>query len=477
MSTAEDASGRQSPPPGPGSSSVYVRLISLAWPIVGINVLAVLALAVDTAMCGRLPDSETALTGLGFATQIVFLLMVGMIGLTVGTVATMARAHGAGERQRVDHVLHQSVQLAVLLGLVVAVAGNVVARPLLALLGAEGESLEAGAAYLRPLLLGSVFTYLNVLYAAACRAVGNTRFPLGVAVVQNLLNVLFNYGLILGHYGLPQLGVEGAAIGTVASQAIAACLMVSELRRGALPQLRARVRPAPLDRALVRDLVQVGAPAALDMVVINATFLSIVGMLGRLDPLAVAAHGVGLRIQALAFVPGMSIAQATGAMVGKSLGAGDSAEARRVVRASMVLCVLSMAVLGMCVIGMAEAIVSVFEIPVASKLSQLSVVWMKILGYGLPIVGLYIALVGMLQGSGDTRTSLKINLLGTGLQIPLSWLLGFPLGFGAAGVWIGLPLSAVLKAVLALRVWRKGTWARVGARIDTARLDEERPET
>ena len=143
----------------------------------------------------------------------------------------------------------------------------------------------------------------------------------------------------------------------------------------------------------------------------------------------------------------------------------------------MVLCVLSMAVLGMCVIGMAEAIVSVFEIQVASKLSQLSVVWMKILGYGLPIVGLYIALVGMLQGSGDTRTSLKINLLGTGLQIPLSWLLGFPLGFGAAGVWIGLPLSAVLKAVLALRVWRKGTWARVGARIDTARLDEERPET
>ncbi len=103
------------------------RLLALALPIIGLNVLNVLALAVDTAMLGRLPGAEVALTGLGFAAQLIFLLMVAMMGLTVGTVAFVARAHGAGQRDRVVHILHQSSQLTAALGLAVAAAGNLAA--------------------------------------------------------------------------------------------------------------------------------------------------------------------------------------------------------------------------------------------------------------------------------------------------------------------------------------------------------------
>ena len=104
--------------------SIVARLWSLSLPVIGLNVLNVLALAVDTAMCGRLPEHEAALTGLGFATQIVFLLLVAMLGLVVGAAALVSRAHGAGDVERVEHVLLQSTQLTVLLGLGAGVSGT-----------------------------------------------------------------------------------------------------------------------------------------------------------------------------------------------------------------------------------------------------------------------------------------------------------------------------------------------------------------
>ena len=461
--------GNASTRPGPAPQDdrpVWVRLSSLAWPIIGINVLTVLALAVDTAMCGRLPEHESALTGLGFATQVSFLLMVAMMGLTVGTIATVARAYGSGHGERIAHVLRQSSQLTILLGLCVATGGNLVAEPILEALGASGSNLEEGLRYLRPMLTGSAFTYLLILYGAVCRGVGNTRLPFAVSAVQNLLNFLFNYGLILGNYGLPGLGVQGAAIGTIASQAIAVTLMVVLLKRNALPQIELLLTPAPLDKQLASNLIRVGTPAGLDMLILNASFLSIVGMLGRIDDLSVAAHGIGLRIQALAFVPGMSIAQATGALVGQALGAGSVSNANKVVRASIVMATVVMSTLAMAIIGAAEPIVSLFDIAAGSPLSVLTVTWMKVLGYGLPIVGFTISMVGMLQGAGATNTSLRINIWATlAVQIPLSWILGFPLGLGAFGVWLAFPLSFIIKAVMLGYAWREGSWAKTGEEI------------
>ena len=450
----------------PDDRSIPVRLASLAWPIIGINVLTVLALGVDTAMCGRLPEHEDALTGLGFATQLSFLMMVAMMGLTVGTVATVARAFGAGHGDRIAHVLRQSTQLTVILGIGVAVVGNLAAEPLMRALGATGVSLEEGLNYIRPSFLGATFTYLMILWGAVCRGVGNTRLPFAVSAVQNLLNFVFNYGLILGNYGMPALGVQGAAIGTIASQAIAVVLMIVLLKRGTLPAVELLLKPAPIDRELASDLVRIGTPAGLDMLTINAAFLSIVGMLGRIDELAVAAHGLGLRVQALAFVPGMSISQATGALVGQALGQGSVDDANKITRAAIVMATVVMSTLALSFIVFAGPIVALFDVPVGTPLNDYAVTWIEVLGWGLPLVGFNISLVGMLQGAGATKTSLRIKIWSTlAFQIPLSWILGFPLGLGAFGVWLGFPLSFIIRSVMLAGAWREGSWAKTGARI------------
>jgi putative MATE family efflux protein len=448
------------------ASSIPARLWQLSWPVIGLNVLNVLALAVDTAMCGRLPHAEAALTGLGFASQLVFLLMVSMLGLLVGAAALISRAHGAEDTARVDHIFAQAGQLTVALGVAIAVFGNLLAEPALWVLGARGEALREGLMYLRPLLAGTALYYLSLFFAGILRAVGDTRLPFLVALVANLVNVALNYCLILGNLGFPSLGVLGAAIGTLASQAISVLLLTALLRRGAVPALRLRLRLAPLDVDLARELWRVGYPAAADLVILNAGFLSIIGMLGRIDQVAVAAHGIGLRVQALAFVPGLSVSQAVGAMVGNALGAEDVAEARAVTRAGVALCTLIMTSLAVPIVLGAAPIVGVFDVAAGTPLADYSVQWIRLLGYGMPIVGVHIAFTGMFRGSGATWTSLNINLVTTLAQIPLSYALGFWLELGAWGVWVAFPLSFGAKAVIDYVWYRRGGWARTGAEVE-----------
>jgi putative MATE family efflux protein len=429
--------------------------------MIGVNLLQVLALAIDTIMVGHLDNS--LLTSLSYATQVIFLLLVVMMGLTIGTVATVARAYGARDTARVNHVLLQGTMLTILVGVGVGIVGNLFAPQILLLLEASPEALASGLEFLRPMLAGTVFWYLVILYGAVMRGVGNTRIPFLVALLTTALNTGINYLLIYGKYGFPALGIQGAALGTVISQFVGAVLLGSILRRGMVADLRLPLRVERIDRVLARQLARIGAPAALDMLVLNASFLSIVGMLGRIDGLAVAAHGVGLRIQALAFVPGLAISQATSALVGQALGAGNSDQARQVMRASILLCTAIMTALALILVIWAQPIVALFDVPANTPLSDFAVTWIQLLGYSMPLAGWQIAMGGLLQGAGATQASLRINLIGTLLfQIPASAILGFAVGMGAFGVWLAFPLSFVLRIWLTDRAYRSNVWDKVG---------------
>ena len=442
------------------------RLLQLAWPMVGLNVLQVLALAVDTAMCGRLPDADGALTALGFATQVAFILLVAMIGLSASSVALVSRAYGGGDPERVNYLMSQSTQLTLMLSVGVALVGNLGAPALLSLLGASEGTVPLALDYLRPLMTFSLFSYLAILYGATLRGVGNTRIAFEAALLQNLLNVLFNYGLILGNFGLPSLGVGGAAIGTVLSQFVGVGFLLFRLHRGVLPGIRAPLGFCRIDRKVTGDLWRIGWPAALDMVILNAGFVAVVGMVGHYDEVAVAAHSIGLRIQGLAFVPGLAIARAAGAMIGNALGAENRSEARSLVFLSLKVCGGVMSSLGALMIVLSAPIVSVFGLEQGTAIAEYTLQWVWILGAGMPIVGVWIAFAGMLQGSGHTMESLRINGVSTLLiQIPLCWLLGYPLGLGPLGVWLGFPGGFLIKALLGVRAYRSGEWARTGMHV------------
>jgi len=445
--------------------SISRQLFKLAAPIIGLNVLNVLMLAVDSALCGRLPNSQDALTAMGFAIQVIFLLMVAMLGLIVGTIALVARAYGGGDTQRLNHLLVQSTQLTVIVGIVVGAIGAIAAEPILRALGASHAVADLGADYLRPLMIGTPFFYLSLLFSGVLRGVGNTRLPFLCALGANVVNAALNYGLILGNFGLPALGVTGSAIGTVIAQVLNAFALAAILRSGAIPNLKLPLQIRPLDRGLAGELLKIGWPAAIDMLVLNAGFLTALGLLGRIDQVTVAAHGIGLRVQALAFVPGLGIGQATSAMVGQALGAGNVERAKQVARASMLLCAVIMSATAIVIIFAAHPLVRIFDVK-PGPLEEYSVEWMRMLGYSMLPASMNIAMIGVLQGSGATKASLRINIYSTlAIQVPLSYLLGITLDMGATGVWLSFPLAFVAKAALNYISFKRGKWAVTGVRI------------
>ena len=442
------------------------RLVDLAAPIAGINVLGVLALVIDTAMLGRLDNAEVLLTALGFAAQIVLVLMVAMLGLCVGTVSVVARAFGAGKQGHVNHVLLQATILTVLLSVVVGVSGNIAAPWMMYALGASEASTTSGLEYLRPLLSGVGLHYLMILYAAIMRGVGNTRIALLVSLFCTAVNVVANYVLIYGAWGLPALGMRGAAYGTLLSQAVGAGLFIYILHKGTVGGLQMRFRLEPIDRALASLLFRVGSPAALDILLVNLNFLAIVRMLGWFDEITVAAHGIGLRLQSMAFVPGLGIAHATAALSGQALGAGDISGAHSVARASKYLCIGVMTFLGLLIIFAVEPITALFDVDPQSKLGKYTMTWIGILGYTMPIVGWYISVVGVLQGAGDTATSLRINFYtSVTLLVPSGIFFAYVLDLGATGIWLSLPFAAAVRTVWVEIAFRRGRWAEVGSML------------
>jgi len=438
----------------------------MSLPIIGLNLLSHTMLAVDLAVCGGLPDAQPVIAALGFSTQIVSLLLVAMMGLLIGTVALVSRAYGAGDSERVNHLLVQGTMLTAIVGIVLGVLGALLASPILRALGASPELAELGTSYLRPLMLSTPFAYLALLYAFILRGVGNTRLPFICALVANLVNLALAYALVLGKFGMPMMGVQGAAASTVIAQLVNVGLLVTMLRSGKIANLRLPLRIRRIDRALASELFRVGWPATVESLVVNAGFLTALGLLGRFDEVAVAAHAIGMRVQSLVYVPAFGVSQAAAALVGQALGAGDVDGARRILRATLWVCSSIMFGLMVPILFGARPLLQLFDIGSDMRLETYAVEWMSLLAYGMVPYGIYFAFSAVLSGSGATRTGLRINIASTLLvQIPAALILAVGFDLGPLGVWLSFPIMFVMKVALAYRAYRQGHWAVTGTKV------------
>jgi len=429
----------------------------LAWPVILTFLLDSLVGLVDTLMVGRLGSDAVAAVGVG--TQILNSVSVAMTAVGTGTLALVARFVGAGQRQNAALVLGQSIVASFFLSLACVIPVVAFAPSIVGWFGVAPQVHDLGVAFTRIVMLSIPQTAMLFVIGSALRAAGDTRTPLWIGTIVNILNVVGNYVLIFGHFGLPALGVRGSALATTIAFSTGMVIALALLARG---ELALRLEPWQLRPAwpTIRRVLRIGYPTAIEQILMQAGFFLYLVFAARYGTSAVAAYFIGVRILAMSFLPGYGFAAAAAALVGQNLGAHQPELARRAGWASNWLSVYLMSALGLVIILFAEQIASLF---VSEREVIRDTVWfIWALGLSQPFMATDFTLGGALRGAGDTRFPLLAVFVGFyGLRLGCGYLVTYVLEWNLFWLWFALIGDYVARA--ALKSWRFASdhWLRL----------------
>jgi putative MATE family efflux protein len=446
MSAAPLASRRR----GTGTT----RLVwQLAWPAIITNLLQSTVGLVNTKVVGSLGASAVAAVTVG--QRIFFLQQVLLIAITTGTTALVARAWGAGDREEAARITRSSLWLCCIAGVLMMAPMVAFAEPLAGLFGMQPDAQALGAIFIRWTGAFSLPFAVGMALGAALRAAGDTRTPLWVGVVMNLVNVALAYGLVYGELGLPRVGIAGAAIANGVAMTLGGVLMLALWLRGLL--VVPHVAPGgDFARERVLPLLRIGSPAGVEQLAVQIGFAVFVAIVSRYGTAANAAYGIGVSLLAFSFLIGLGFSIAASTLVGQRLGAGDVAGATRAGWRAMWLAIGAMVLFGTAIIGLAEPL-SRFMIE-DEEVIRLSVVFIYLLGSVQVLMAIEFTLGGALRGAGDTRFPLVVALAGLlGVRVTLA-LVFVRLGWRVEWVFAALTADYLVKGILLVARFRRGRW-------------------
>jgi putative MATE family efflux protein len=444
-----------------GSSARRREIIAFTWPVILTNLLQTLTVTVNLLMVGNLEGElgRDAIAGVGLGSQVVFLSHSVMMAVSTGTIALIARHIGAGERQKAERVMEQSIYLSVMLSVPLMLAGWFFGGSAIRLFGASEHVNDLGAVYVQYVFLGTIFSFFEFVMGAALRGAGDMKTPMVMAAITNVVNIVAGFVLIYGAFGIPSLGVMGAGIANVIGFAAGSAAYLAMMWRRRLALNMPKVRDL-FDRAVVRRITKIGVPAAAEQAVLQAGFLLFTAIIVYFGTAALAAHQIGQRVQSMAFMPGMGFAMAATALVGQNLGACKPDDAEGCGWESAKLSVYLMCAVGGVMFVFAEPISWLFVKD--ARTIELAVLWIRLQALAMPAIGLHFTLSGALRGAGDTRWPLWVSALGMFVvRLPVAWMVGIPLGLGVTGAWIAFVVEYNVRAAIIAWRFRVGAWKAI----------------
>jgi putative MATE family efflux protein len=433
----------------------YREVVSLAFPLVLSMLSQTVMTAVEAAFLGRYGTVEQGAAGLAGALLWPLRLLCNWSG--IGVQICVAQSIGAQRRADCGALTWQGIYVSVLAWLFLIAAG--LGAPHIVQLSAPSPELVVPTVlYLRIELLGSLPGLLNLALVGFFRGLGDTKTPLMVTLVVELLSTLLDVLLIFGTAGFPRLGIAGAALSTVSSTAVGTviyfCLF---LRRGQREGLLTQSR-LPFDRHACWRLVRLSWPIGAHGTLEVGAWTLFTALAAHLGTIEAAAHTIAIRVISLAYMAGYGISVAATTLVGQDLGAQEPAAARRSMRSCLVLALLLMGSMGVGFFVWRQPLVGLFTRDHA--VAQLAVQLLIFVALFQIFDSLSLIAMGVLRGAGQTRWPMLVGLLiNWGLFVPSAALAMFTWQGGLLGGWAVALGSAILLGLVLL--WRalRGGWS------------------
>ncbi|HYD53007.1 MAG TPA: MATE family efflux transporter [Gemmatimonadaceae bacterium] len=450
MITTETITGAAVPRGAYGELRAMARL---ALPVVLVQVGMLTMGAVDTAIVGRL--SAQALASVALGNLYFFNASIFSMGALMALDPLVAQAVGARDMAGAARAVQRGLVLAVLLSALTSLLLLGIG-PLLALTRQQPEVVPGATRYVHISIVG-VLPYLGfVVLRQSLQALGHLRPIVVTIVIANLANLVLDWALVFGHWGFPAMGVDGSAWATAACRWLMLLLLPvldwRTLRRTLVPIAHDLLARRPLARML-----RLGAPIGGHQLLEAAAFGTVGLLMGMLGTNEVAGHQVAINLAALTFMVPLGVGAAAAVRVGYAVGAGEPRRARQAARAALVVGVGFMCCTALLFLALPTALARIFTADVG--VLAVAAALIPIAGIFQVFDGIQAVAAGILRGAGDTHVPMLIALVGFWLVgVPVSALLAFRTGAGAAGLWWGF--VAGLGVVALILLWRVRTRLR-----------------
>ncbi|ELY57379.1 MATE family efflux transporter [Natronolimnohabitans innermongolicus] len=466
------------------SGSIARPLIYLSIPLIITNLLQVAYNLADTFWLGQ--HSTTSLAAISFAFPMVFFLIALALGVSVAGSVLVAQYTGADDPEKAEYAASQTVSYAILTSVVLGAFGYVFAEDVIGLLGAEADIEPLVAGYMEVYSLGLVAVFGFFVFIALMRGYGDTVTPMLVMFGSVVLNIVLDPFLIFGFENNPLFGylgmggleaelyaltgyagsgIEGAAIATVFSRALAFAVGLAIMFRGShgvqisLGQMKPELEYG-------RRLVDIGAPASVEGTARALSINLLLVIIAIFPETVVAAFGIGTRVFSVIFLPAIAFSQGVETMTGQNIGAGKHDRARRTNHFGAKVMLVTLTGLGAVVFLAAEPIVSVFTTDPA--VVEEGALFLRYTALTFGFMGVMRSYSGGFRGASRTMIAAVISVLTLGvIRFPLAWL-GAEL-FGSSGVWMAFAASTIIGGCIATVWFTWGDW------LDDSFVGEDRP--
>jgi MATE family multidrug resistance protein len=443
--------------PAPIKGGGLRELLVLALPVVLTQLSTSLMGVVDSAMVGRIGPTELA--AVGFGGIWLWTLFSILYGTASGIQTFVSQADGAGDVKSCGPWVWQGFYALMPAGIALVAILAWLLEPALALLGPSLEMRTLTADYVQARLFGELGFVAVMVINSFYRGLGDTRTPLYITLFANAVNVVLDYGLIFGKFGLPEWGVAGAGVATAIAQWSNAIVLFVIFQRRSVAK-RCNTHPTALNVEQIRRFLWTGAPIGGQWFIGMMSFSAFTTLVARMGDESMAASQAFVMLLSLSFMQAVGISIATAILVGRYIGAGDPSAAIRTFRSAILL-------------GIALAIaIAIAFVAIPIPLLRIFTDDPKVLELGRPLLLLgalfqladAVAIIseGALRGAGDTRWPFAIETaMGWGVLVPLAYYVGVVLEFGLTGAWLAsLAHILALASILFLR-FRSNAWQKI----------------
>ncbi len=436
------------------NKQLFKKLLALALPIMGANLLQMLYNLVDAYFLGKLGSEALSAPSVSFS--IVFFMIIFGSGFSMAGTTLISQAKGKNDQEKVDFYVSQTFLMMFILSIVIMIAGLTGSNILLKALQVPENILNNVTIYLRIIFLGMPFMFMSFVLRAALQGVGDGVTPLIIQIITVVINIILDPLLIFGIGPFPELGVAGAAIATVIARFISMSLALYILFSGK-KGVRIRLKYIMPERKAWALIIKIGFPTAIGGGVSALGFSVLQGIVNTFGTPVIAAFGVGQRIIGLFNMPAQGISQATAVLVGQMLGAKEHKTAEKAVKYGAVS-IFVFIIISMSITFFYGNSVTKFFINEAEVIAYGAQLF-KIVSLSVIFFSLFTVFNGAFQGGGDTKPIMFLNIIRLwGLRVPLAFLLSKAAGLGPEGIWWAMFISNVVVTMGNFLLYKTGRW-------------------